>query len=128
MKKKKSKVDIEFLRELGEKFSKEQKKNSTKWEQSFYSKLDSLGISFLFQHPIICKDKLFILDFYIPSIKVVFELDGKWHYEKGQIKRDSRRTSLLRKEGITVIRIANKVEQSLTSKDIQNLLKPWIKF
>jgi very-short-patch-repair endonuclease len=47
----------------------------------------------------------YIADFYLPSRKIVFEIDGYHH--KHQKKYDDRRTQFLNKRGINVIRFWN---------------------
>jgi very-short-patch-repair endonuclease len=49
----------------------------------------------------------FIVDFYIPSCKIVIELDGSQHYEKENHKNDKERDLKLSSEGITVLRYTN---------------------
>ena len=49
----------------------------------------------------------YILDFYIPSAKLVIELDGSQHYEtKGQ-ERDRQRDAFLAERGLQVLRYSN---------------------
>ena len=48
-----------------------------------------------------------IVDYYIPSKKIVVEIDGGQHYtEKGK-QYDERRTALLEEFGLTVLRYSN---------------------
>ena len=49
----------------------------------------------------------FIVDFYIPSKKIVIEIDGSQHYEEEGIKSDKDRDSELQKLGIKVLRYTN---------------------
>ena len=49
----------------------------------------------------------FIVDFYIPSKKIVIEVDGSQHYEGAGIEKDSARDLELRKMGFTVLRYPN---------------------
>ena len=61
------------------------------------------GYKFRRQHPFGC----YILDFYCPTAKLAIELDGGGHnYRAGQI-RDRRRSELLARQGITVLRFWN---------------------
>ena len=50
----------------------------------------------------------YIVDFYIPSIKLAIEIDGSQHYDKGvnEIK-DKTRTNYLNTLGIQVVRYTN---------------------
>ena len=55
----------------------------------------------------------YIVDFYIPSIKLVIEIDGGQHYDDGANQaHDEARTNYLNKLGITVV--------SYTTLDIRN--------
>ena len=49
----------------------------------------------------------YIVDFYIPSAKLVIELDGSQHYENKNVDKDAERTAFLEGYGLTVIRIPN---------------------
>lgn len=123
-KKKKQKSPNAFLQEKAKQFSKELVQNATKWELSFKRKLEKTKIPFIFQYPVICNnEKLFILDFYLPKYKIGIELDGQWHYTPDMIKRDKLRTRLLKKEGITILRIANCMEDQIKPEQIIELVK-----
>lgn len=127
---KKNKEEIEekfnFLKSLGKKYSKELSTKATVWELEFKTKLEKLKEPFVFQYPIICKkERLFILDFYLPKLKLAIELDGHSHYTKAGIGKDKRRTALLKKEGIRVVRIANSLVKAITPKNIQELLNSY---
>ena len=49
----------------------------------------------------------YIVDFYIPSKKVVIEIDGSQHYESDYIEKDKIRDSVLSDLGILVYRYSN---------------------
>ena len=49
----------------------------------------------------------YIADFYSAEAKLVIELDGSQHYEDGNMKKDTERTTFLEGYGLTVIRIPN---------------------
>ena len=49
----------------------------------------------------------YIVDFYIPSAKVVVEIDGAQHYDPGNRLKDSARDTRLKELGITVLRYTN---------------------
>lgn len=63
--------------------------------------LDPFSIKFAEQTPI---DR-YIADFYIPSKRLVFEVDGEYHFYRD--KYDNRRTKRLRKLGYHVVRFTN---------------------
>lgn len=117
-KKSKSKGSVEkekFLKALGVTYSRELATRATPWELSFKQILEQAGISFIFQHPVICeKNYLYILDFYLPDYKIAFELDGAHHSQKDKIKSDAIRTRKIAVLGIHIKRIMNKNVQHVT--------------
>jgi len=118
-----------FLKELGVKYSKELTENITKWEQILYDILTKHNYNFIFQHPVVTKNNsLFILDFYFPEYKLFLEADGKsTHGSKAQIKKDNKRTSLLKKEGYTPIRLFNSQIERYSEKEILTIINQRIK-
>lgn len=114
---------ISFLIEKGKEFSLDLIKRATPWEKEFMKKLENTEIPFIFQYPVICaKHKLFIIDFYIPKYKLAIELDGQAHYTPSGIKYDKRRTGCLKREGIRVTRIMNKLVKEITPTHIKDLI------
>ena len=71
------------------------------WEELKGNKLD--GYKFRRQHPI----HKFIADFYCHKLKLVIELDGKYHTSPEQKILDSEREELLTFQKIKVIRFTN---------------------
>ena len=51
--------------------------------------------------------KSFIVDFYCPEEKLVIELDGDFHFDENVRKEDEKRSKILEKEGLRVIRFEN---------------------
>ena len=49
----------------------------------------------------------YIVDFYIPKLKLVIEIDGETHLEKKEIEYDSKRTKVLESYGLKVLRFWN---------------------
>jgi very-short-patch-repair endonuclease len=49
----------------------------------------------------------FIVDFYCPNEKLVIELDGDFHFDENAMKEDEKRSKILEKEGLKVIRFEN---------------------
>ena len=49
----------------------------------------------------------FIVDFYCPEERLVIELDGDFHFDEKVIKDDERRSKILEREGLKVIRFEN---------------------
>ena len=58
----------------------------------------------------VCRQKIignFIVDFYIPSCKLVIELDGAQHTESQAVEYDVQRTAYLQSRGCRVLRYVN---------------------
>ena len=51
--------------------------------------------------------KTFIVDFYIPSVRLVIEIDGSQHYEQEARIRDLERDAALDRLGLLVLRYSN---------------------
>ena len=104
--------------------SRELRKNMTPEEKHlWYDFLKNLDITVHRQKAIFD----FIVDFYIPSCKIVIELDGSQHYEKENHKNDKERDLKLSSEGITVLRYTNlqiKRDFENVCKDILNSITP----
>lgn len=92
-----------------------QKSSYTKPEMAILKILDSIGIDYIFQHPI----EYYCVDFYIPSKNLVIQVDGcYWHghgcsvqsktldtRQKNRIRLDHSCDSYLKNRGYKVIRI-----------------------
>ena len=80
------------------------RKNMTKEERH-------LWYDFLQKHPLkFYKQKIvggFIVDFYCHAASLVIELDGGQHYEEKGKRDDSKRTAILEKQGLKVVRFSN---------------------
>lgn len=98
---------------------------ATDSEQLLWQKIRSkqLGVKFRRQHGI----GYYIVDFYCPTLKLVIELDGGYHYQPEQLAYDQIRTEYLNRLGIQVLRYDNNqvfieidavVEDILTVVDI----------
>ncbi|WP_395050176.1 endonuclease domain-containing protein [Flavobacterium sp.] len=73
------------------------------------------GYKFRRQHPI----HKFIVDFYCHELKLIIEIDGKYHDSEEQKNEDLIRTELLNFQGLREIRFTN--EEVIT--DISSVLK-----
>ena len=83
--------------------------NPTSSEVGFKKRLDDLGIRYIFQKCFIARDYYCIVDFYLPKpFKICIEIDGAYHEEIEQSKKDYYRTKYLTEvRGFKVIRIKN---------------------
>ena len=84
--------------------ARELRKNMTREEkQLWYQFLRTHPLRFLRQKVI----DNYIVDFYCHEARLVIELDGSQHYEKGGLLRDQIRTECIEQRGLTVLRIPN---------------------
>ena len=93
------KMDEKMLRN-----SQKLRKEMTKEERHlWYDFLKSYPVQFKRQYPI----AQYIVDFYCYKAKLVIELDGSQHCEPEKMEYDRRRTALLEREGLYVLRLSN---------------------
>lgn len=69
----------------------------------WYQFLRNLNYPVLRQKPI----DFFIVDFYCAKLKLVIEVDGDTHYTDEGLLYDKRRTEILEKYGLSVVRFTN---------------------
>lgn len=83
-------------------------KNATYSELLFKSRMDTANIRYMFQKGFISGKFHCIVDFYLPQIKTVIEIDGAYHNDPIQVFKDKGRDRYLKeKRGFKVIRIKN---------------------
>ncbi len=100
--------------------AKELRQKMTATEIILWEKLKNkqiLGLKFRRQHPI----DLFIADFYCHPIKLVIEIDGKYHNQTEKREQDLNRTAEMERFGIKVIRFTNQ-EVMLETERIVNAI------
>lgn len=130
--KKKTKKELaeekyKWLVALGKRRAKELAKKATKHELLFYKFLKEIGIKFEFQKPVICNKKtLYILDFYLYEYNIAVELDGRQHFTKEGLKKDSLRSRRLKKEGIIVKRLTNRQVSTYDKDMLTSLINSYI--
>jgi very-short-patch-repair endonuclease len=84
--------------------ARELRKSQTPAEKKlWYEYLSRLDLRFKRQHPI----DNYIVDFYCTKLGLVIEIDGSLHNEDLQHDKDKKRTAILEKYGLTVIRFSN---------------------
>lgn len=86
--------------------SRDLRKYATKPEEKIWYEIlrkKMTGYRFLRQKPI----SSFIVDFYCSKLLLAIEIDGDTHYEQKAIVYDRKRTEILNKFGIKVIRYTN---------------------
>src|SRR5690554_91348 len=70
------------------------------WE---FLKEKQLGYKFRRQHPI----HIYIVDFYCHELGLIIEVDGEYHNEAAQIKKDTERSELLKFQDLNIMRFSN---------------------
>lgn len=90
-------------------FAKKLRKNLTKAESALWSRLRNKQLGVRVRSQAIVWG--YIVDFYIPSVSLIIEVDGSVHLT--QVEADEVRTKHLTDKGFTVIRFTN--EEVLTS-------------
>ena len=85
-------------------YAKELRKSATPWERKlwFYFFKD---YPVRFQRQKVISD--FIVDFYCHKAKLIIELDGSGHFFEEQINYDDKRTKILEKNSLKVLRFTN---------------------
>jgi very-short-patch-repair endonuclease len=73
-------------------------KKQTSSELKFAEILRELNIRFMPQKGFISGNNFCIVDFYLPDYKTCIEIDGGYHYQPSQIKRDLNRDYYLNKQ------------------------------
>lgn len=63
-----------------------------------------------------------IVDFYVPSVKLVIEIDGGIHDTSGQYQRDQHRNAILERDGYTVLRFKNHEAMHRTAQVVSRIL------
>ncbi len=105
--------------------SRDQKKKAGRYEMLFKQFLIREGVRFVFQKPFWTSQWFYCVDFYIPSLKLVIEIDGSQHYSSRKRRRHDRiRTSRLikSKKVSEVIRVKNSEMKSSPQKVYENVV------
>lgn len=80
------------------------RRRMTKYEYRLYAGfLSSLPVT-------VCRQKVignYIVDFLIPSAKLIIEVDGSQHYSEKGLENDEARDAYLKSEGYTIARYSN---------------------
>lgn len=85
--------------------ARELRKNSTEAENKIWQNfLRNFPLQVNRQKPI----DNFIVDFYVPKMKLVIEIDGDTHFNDNAIEYDRQRTAILEGHGLMILRFTNK--------------------
>ncbi len=82
------------------------RENMTQAEEILWERISKRGVKgfkFRRQHPI----HLFIVDFYCHELGLIIEIDGEYHNDEEQKKRDKERSELLAFQDLYIIRFTN---------------------
>ena len=77
-------------------------------EGSVYRILCSLGYKVIRQQPINTGRRIYFADLYLPELKLIFELDGGYHFTSKQRRLDTNRSSGIWRMGYHVVRLSNR--------------------
>lgn len=89
-------------------YRKEAIKYPTKAESLVKDYLTAQNKEFEFQKIIaINEDRSYRVDFFLPSIMTVLEIDGEYHNEQKQLKLDKEREDLMKRMGLRFVRMTN---------------------
>lgn len=81
---------------------------STSAEKAICVILTKLGIRYVRQYPIWTGRRQYFADIYIPSLKLILEIDGEYHFTQNQKRLDENRSAGIRRLGYHVCRLTNK--------------------
>jgi len=93
---------------IAKKYRGELIKNETDAERVFKYILDKLKVKYKAQYIVYLPSKFYIVDFYIPHKKVVFEIDGYHHYTATGLSKDNLRDSHIATLNMEIHRFRNK--------------------
>lgn len=105
--KKPSPKTIQRRTEYSEILKEELRLSATKAELLFKSNLELYEIEHEFQKELITNKSFIIADFYIPSLRLMVELDGGYHNMKEQKEKDRMKDIEYRNKGFKVLRMSN---------------------
>ena len=79
-----------------------------------------LGYKVIRQQPIVTGRKLYFADIYIPSLKLIIEVNGGYHFTDNQKRKDRNRSQGVRRLGYSLFTITNKDARDI--KKIEQLI------
>lgn len=98
------------------------RQSATKSELVIKDHLDKLGIKYCFQKGFI-QGFYCIVGLYIPKLKLCIEVDGDYHLDPEQIRKDKMKDDYLTKtRNFNVLRISNKMADALETEDLARIL------
>ena len=98
----------ESAKTTAESYAEANRTNETAAEKKIRQLLEGYSIKHITQKPIYTSDSFYIVDFYLPEINLVVEVDGDYHYTSEQIEKDKAKNEKLLNLGYNVLRFNNK--------------------
>ena len=77
-------------------------------EKAAIRNCELLGYKVVRQQPITTGRKLYFADIYIPSLKLIIEVNGGYHFTDNQKRKDKNRSQGVRRLGYSLFNITNK--------------------
>lgn len=97
--------------------------NSTDAERKVMELLELHNVKYRFQFPVFA-GKWYFVDFFLPDIKTVIEVDGGYHDTTEQIEKDmAREKDIMKEKGWKFVRVKNS-----ETDDVMEKLKKTVKF
>ena len=104
-------VQKQEKRKTLEDYQRSLRKRATPWEKSFKVIIKQAcairETQFRFQHIFRKEVGGYIVDFWVPEYRLVFEIDGRHHLEGAQFKADQERDAWFAEKKIRVVRLLN---------------------
>lgn len=106
---------------------KKLEKESTKYEKALYKTLQKTFKNRIkTQHPFIINKHLYYADIFIPSLKLIIEVDGGYHNTEEQREKDKKRDADFMSVGYTTLRFTNEQISSKVGK--QDIIRKILEF
>lgn len=103
------------------------KKKATPNELHIIKLLSENRIKFEFQKPIYTNPTFIVLDFLLPDLKIVIEIDGGQHFTDSGIAIDINRDKFIKSKGYKVFRLSNSLVETLNKDSFMSILKDFQK-
>jgi very-short-patch-repair endonuclease len=121
--KKKGEDKKDSLKEVSEEYCTGLRKRATESEKKFRRMLGNCKIKFVFQKAIPNDFSFYIIDFFLPATGVCIEIDGEYHNDPEQARKDFIRDKFLASKDYLVLRLTNKEVMDMTEITLRERLK-----
>lgn len=95
----------------------------TRYENIMKRKLTRAGFKYVFQKAFFNEYYFCIVDFFLRKHRLIIEIDGKYHDEYEQRKKDRGHNKFLSSMGFVVIRIKNEDVEKITNSELKKIIK-----